>query len=240
MRQLLFRLCEASDGRKFAFLTDQPDVEDMFDGGYKVAYKFRDAGNGQELLARWRSAYSVTSREFEQLPDDDELPEGVQQAFDTMISSLIPSVDVFFCDYNLAIEADLPICNNVMDRYRSTDFVLFSCEELIGNDPSTQPYMVSYASPRYPGSGNTGSQHRIYCKTDAFAFCQAVHAIVIQREKDSLTGGHIRTEVDTYISEPSIEAPTAEQVINRFVESLPQYNSSIKALSAPESHSNEE
>ncbi|MDP2575303.1 hypothetical protein CW749_05740 [Vibrio sp. vnigr-6D03] len=240
MRQLLFRLCEASDGRQFAFLTDQPDVEDMFDSGYKVAYKYRDSGNGQELLAKWRASYSVTSQEFEQLPDDDELPEGLQSAFDTMISSLIPGVDVFFCDYNLAIEADLPICNDMMDRYRSTDFVLFSCEELIGNDPSTQPYMVSYASARYPESGNTGSQHRIYCKTDPFAFCQAVHAIVIQREKDALTGGHIRTEVDTYINEKPIEAATAEQVINRFVEALPQFNSSIKALNAPDSLSNKE
>ncbi|GLQ73462.1 hypothetical protein [Vibrio penaeicida] len=240
MRQLLFRLCEASDGRQFAFLTDQPDVEDMFDSGYKVAYKFRDNGNGQELLAKWRASYSVTSQEFEQLPDDDELPEGLQSAFDTMISSLIPGVDVFFCDYNLAIEADLPICNDMMDRYRSTDFVLFSCEELIGNDRSTQPYMVSYASARYPESGNTGSQHRIYCKTDPFAFCQSVHAIVIQREKDALTGGHIRTEVDTYINEKPIEATTAEQVINRFVEALPQYNSSIKALNAPDSLSSKE
>lgn len=233
MRQLLFRLCEASDGRKFAFLTDQPDVEDQFDSGYKVAYKFRDSTSGQELLARWRTAYSVKSREFDALPEEDELPEGVQQAFDTMMSSLIPGVDIFFCDYNLAINADAPICNHVMEKYRSTDFVLFSCEELIGNDPTTQPYMVSYAAPRYPDSGNSGSQHRIYCKTDNFAFCQAIHAIITQRERDSLTGGHIRTEVDTYISQPTVEEKTAEQVINRFVEALPQFNSGIKALSAP-------
>lgn len=37
MRQLHFRLCEASDGRVFAFLTDQPETEDLFDSGYKVA-----------------------------------------------------------------------------------------------------------------------------------------------------------------------------------------------------------
>ncbi|MBD1557260.1 hypothetical protein HC752_09925 [Vibrio sp. S9_S30] len=235
MRQLLFRLCEASDGRQFAFLTDQPSIEDLFDSGYKVAYKFRDNSNGQELLAKWRASYSVSSQQFEPLPNNDELPKEVQSAFDTMISSLILGVDVFFCDYNLAIEADLPICNNMIDRFRSTDFVLFSCEELIGNDPSTQPYMVSYASARYPESGNTGSQHRIYCKTDSFAFCQAVHAIVIQREKDALTGGHIRTEIDTYINGKPIDAATAEQVINRFVETLPQFNSSIKALNAPDS-----
>jgi hypothetical protein len=233
MRQLLFRLCEASDGRIFTFLTDQPNVDDLFDNGYKVAYKYRDIQRGKLLLARWKRAYSVKSLEYEQLPEQDELPEGVQKAFDTMISNLVPGVDVFFCDYNLAIEADLPICNNIMEQYRSTDFVLFSCETLIGNDPTTQPYMVSYASPRYPETGNTGSQHRIYCKTDAFAFCQAINAIVIQREKDALTGGHIRTEVDNYIGEPPVKPSVAEQVINRFVEALPQYNSSIKALSAP-------
>ncbi|AIS58000.1 hypothetical protein ABF162_22025 [Vibrio coralliilyticus] len=233
MRQLLFRLCEASDGRTFAFLTDQPDVEDYFDSGYKVAYKYRDGHKGKQLLARWRNSYSVKSQNYSQVPEQDELPEGVQNAFDTMISSLIPGVDVFFCDYNLAIEADLPICNQVMDNYRSTDFVLFSCEELIGNDPNTQPYMVSYAAPRYPESGNTGSQHRIYSKTDGFAFAQAVNAIVNQRDRDALNGGHIRSEVDTYISEPSVKKSVAEQVINRFVETLPQFNSNVKALSAP-------
>lgn len=112
MRQLLFRLGEAADGRIFAFLTDQPDVEDYFDSGYKVAYKHRDSSSGKELLARWRHAYTVTSREFEQLPQQDELPEGVQAAFNTMVASLLPGVDVMFCDYNLAIEADLPICKD--------------------------------------------------------------------------------------------------------------------------------
>ncbi|WP_245609137.1 hypothetical protein [Vibrio rhizosphaerae] len=234
MRQLLFRLCQAADGRHFAFLTDQPDVEDLFDNGYKVAYKNRDRSTGDGMLARWRKAYSVKSATYQQLPEQDGLPDGVQNAFDTMIRNLIPGVDVFFCDYNLAIEADLPICNHMMEQYRSTDFVLFSCEELIGNDPTTQPYMVSYAAPRYQDGGNTSSQHRIYCKTDAFAFCQSIHAIVVQQEKDALSGGHIRTEVDTYIGEPPVEAAVAEQVINRFVEALPQYNSSVKALKAPQ------
>ncbi|MDW6001883.1 hypothetical protein [Vibrio mangrovi] len=234
MRQLLFRLCEATDGRHFAFLTDQPDVEDLFDSGYKVAYKDKDKSTGDGMLARWKKAYSVKSVPYQQLPEQDELPEGVQNAFNTMIRNLIPGIDIFFCDYNLAIEADLPICNDMMETYRSTDFVLFSCEELIGNDPTTQPYMVSYAAPRYKNGGNTSSQHRIYCKTDAFAFCQAIHAIVVQQEKDALTGGHIRTEVDTYVGEPPVEAAVAEQVINRFVEALPQYNSSVKALNAPQ------
>lgn len=234
MSQLLFRLCEASDGRVFAFLTDQPNVEDIFDSGYKVAYKHRDASNGSELLARWRTSYAVKSVEFDPLPEEDELPAGLQTAFDILVANLISGVDVFFCDYNLAIEANLPICNNMMDTYKSTDFVLFSCDEMIGNDPTTQPYLVSYAAPRYPESSNIGQQHRIYSKTDAFAFCQAVHAIVIQREKDSLTGGHIRTELDTYISENTIEENAAEQMINRFVESTTQHRSNdndSKALS---------
>lgn len=218
--QLVFRLCEASDGRKFAFLTDQPDVEDLFDSGYKVAYKLRDNDNGQELLARWRNAYSVKSKSFSQVEEGDGLPESVQSAFNTMLSSLLPGIDILFCDYNLGIKANLAICDKAMDTYRSTDFVLFSCDSMIGNDPKSQPYLVSYAAPRYEDGKNTGSQHRVYSKTDAFAFCQAIHAIVYQRERDSLTGGHIRTEVDTYISEPTVEAAAAEQVINRFVESL--------------------
>lgn len=233
MRQLLFRLCTASDGRVYAFLTDQPDVEDYFDNGYKVAYKHRDQDTGKELLAKWRTAYTVMSKHYSQLPEGDELPEAVQQAFDTMISSLIPGVSVFFCDYNLAIEADLPICNHIIEKYRSTDFILFSCDQLIGNDPTTQPYMVSYALPRYPDSGNTGKQHRLYCKTENFAFARAINAIINQRERDDLSGGHIRTEIDSYICEPPVGATVAEQVINRFVESLAQHNSSIKALSAP-------
>lgn len=233
MRQLHFRLCEASDGRVFAFLTDQPETEDLFDSGYKVAYKHRDDNTGKELLARWRSSFTVKSEEFSQIPEQDELPEGVQKSFDIMVSSLLPGVDVMFCDYNLGIEADLPICNGMMDKYRSTDFVLFSCEELIGNDPSTQPYMVSYSAPRYPETGNEGSQHRIYCKTDSFAFACAINAIVNQRERDALNGGHIRTELDSYISLPPVSEAVAGQVINRCIEALPQFNSGIKALEAP-------
>ncbi|CAG8999228.1 MAG: hypothetical protein CENE_01197 [Candidatus Celerinatantimonas neptuna] len=230
MRQLLFRLCEASDGQHFAFLTDQPEVEDRFDSGYKNAYKLRDRSTGMELLARWRHSYTVTSAEFEELSESDELPEPVQQAFDTMIAQLVVGVDVFFCDYNLAIGADLPICNHVMDKYRSTDFVLFSCDTLVGNDPTTQPYMVSYAAPRYPTGQGVAQQHRIYCKTDHFAFCQAIQAIVQQRERDAVNGGHIRNEDDPYIGEDPAEAKVAEQAINRFVEGLGQHNSQIKRL----------
>lgn len=230
MRQLLFRLCEASDGQHFAFLTDQPEVEDRFDSGYKNAYKLRDQSTGMELLARWRKSYTVKSAEFEALPESDELPEQVQQAFDTMMAQLIIGVDVFFCDYNLAIKADLPICNHVMDQYRSTDFVLFSCDTLVGNDPTTQPYMVSYAASRYPTGQGVAQQHRIYCKTDHFAFCQAIGAIVQQRERDAINGGHIRNEDDLYIGEDPADEQVAEQAINRFVEGLGQHNSQIKRL----------
>lgn len=226
MSQLIFRLCEASDGRIFACLSDQSNVEDAFDSGYKVAYKNRDHANGTELLASWRNSFMVKSTEFNKLPEDQDLPAEVQSAFDSMIASLINGVDVFFCDYNLGIQANAPICNNIMDNYKSTDFVLFSCEEMIGNDPRTQPYLVSYAAPRYPDTGNTGRQHRIYSKTDAFAFCQAVHAIVVQREKDALTGGHIRTELDPYINKENIEKNHAENAINQFVTAIQQSGTS--------------
>ncbi|MFM2480563.1 hypothetical protein [Celerinatantimonas sp. YJH-8] len=224
MRQLLFRLCQSSDGQHFAFLTDQPEVEDRFDSGYKIAYKYRDRSNGLEQLAHWYQAYSVKSVEFEALAEAEELPEAVQKAFDIMIAQLIVGVDVFFCDYNLAIEADLPICNNMMDRYRSTDFVLFSCDQLVGNDPTTQPYMVSYAAPRYLTGQKIAQQHRIYSKTDHFAFCQAIHAIVLQRERDALNGGHIRSEEDHYIAEKNVDDKVAQQALNRFAELITQLN----------------
>ncbi|KZN13048.1 hypothetical protein [Marinomonas sp. TW1] len=237
MSQLIFRLCEASDGRIFACLSDQPNVEDVFDSGYKVAYKNRDNSNGTELLASWRSSFIVKSAEFNKLPEDAELPAEIQSAFDTMMASLIKGVDVFFCDYNLGIQANAPICNNIMDNYKSTDFVLFSCEEMIGNDPRTQPYLVSYAAPRYPDTGNIGRQHRIYSKTDAFAFCQAVHAIVVQREKDALTGGHIRTELDPYINQENVEKSHAENAINQFVKAIQHSSGTAQtnlALAGPE------
>ncbi|ADZ91896.1 hypothetical protein [Marinomonas mediterranea] len=232
MRQLLFRLGEASDGRHYAFITDQPDIDDMFDSGYKTAYKHRDTSTGRELLARWQHTFSVKSKEFDIMPEEDALPDLLQKAFDSMMNRLVNGIDVFFCDYNLAIEADLPICNNVMDRFRSTDFVLFSCEELIGNDPTTQPYMVSYAAPRYPNSSNSGSQHRIYSKTDPFAFSLAINAIVTQRERDNLNGGHIRSEIDAYISDNIVNEQEAELAINQFVDVLSKYLHSKAAIDA--------
>ncbi len=229
MKQLLFRLCEASDGRIYSFLTDQPDAGDFFDSGYKVAYKHRDKGNSDGLLARWRSSYTVKTDEFEQLPEKEQLPDAIKDSFNSMVSTLLPGVDVMFCDYNLGIEADLPICNDMMDSYRSTDFVLFSCEELIGNDPRTQPYMVSYAVPRYPETGNASSQHRIYSKTESFAFARAINAIVNQRERDALNGGHIRTEVDVYMGEPPVTEAVAEKAIKRFVETIQHQSNGVNA-----------
>ena len=112
------------------------------------------------------------------------------------------------------------MCNKVMDTYRSTDFVLFSCADIVGDDPAVQPYQVSYAVPRYDQSTPIAQQHRIYCKTDTFAFCQAINAIVLQRHKDNLTGGHIRAELTPYISEPSVDASVAKRAINHFAEAL--------------------
>ena len=233
MNKLLFRSCEASDGRKFAFLTDQPEVEECFDHGYKVAYKDRDGSQNPELLAKWAKAFTVTSDEFTLLPESDQIPAEVMSAFNDMLSSLLHGIDVLFCDYNLGVEGDLPMCNEVMDSHKSTDFVLFSCADIVGDDPNVQPYMVSYAAPRYASGGQVSQQHRIYCKTDPFAFCQAINAIVIQRKKDNLTGGHIRSDVEPYIAEQANDAQAAGMAINRFVEMLKRFNGDVKALAAP-------
>ena len=98
MSKILFRSCVASDGRKFAFLTDQPEVEELFDQGYKVAYKNRDGSHNTELLARWQDAFSVTSVDFMPVPEADEIPSPVLNSFNQMVATLIKGVDVFFCD----------------------------------------------------------------------------------------------------------------------------------------------
>lgn len=233
MRNLLFRSCEASDGRKYAFLTDQTEVEECFDNGYKVAYKDRDGSNKPELLAHWNNEFTVKSPNFSLLPESDEISEELFSAFNTMIESLIKGIDVLFCDYNLGIEGDLPMCNDAMDKHKSTDFVLFSCADIVGDDPTTQPYMVSYAPPRYESGAKIAKQHRIYCKTDPFSFCQAINAIVVQRKKDNLMGGHIRTDIDPYIIETAMDKNSSKQAIDRFVETIKRLNGDIKRLSAP-------
>ncbi|KGJ87937.1 hypothetical protein [Colwellia psychrerythraea] len=234
MKKILFRSCEAADGRKFAFLTDQPEVEECFDNGYKVAYKDRDGSNNPELLAHWNKEFTVSSEAFTLLPDTDEIPSEVQSAFTNMVAGLIKGIDVLFCDYNLGVEGDLPMCNEVMELHKSTDFVLFSCADIVGDDPSVQPYMVSYAAPRYKTGAQVSMQHRIYCKTEAFAFCQSINAIVVQRKKDNLIGGHIRTDLDPYVAESVVDEGAAKQAIDRFVEMVKRLNGDIKTLAAPQ------
>jgi hypothetical protein len=235
MRKLLFRSCEAADGRRFAFLTDQPEVEEAFDNGYKVAYKDIDGSNNSNLLAHWKSEFTVESQPFNLIAETGEIPEEVMSGFNLMVSALIKGVDVLFCDYNLGVEGDLPMCNELMDKFRSTDFVLFSCADIVGEDPSVQPYMVSYAAPRYKTGAKIAKQHRIYCKTDNFAFCQAINAIVVQRKKDDLMGGHIRSELTPYIVEPPIDQAAAQIEVSRYVDTVRRFNGDIKALDAPNS-----
>lgn len=230
MSKLLFRSCQAADGRRFAFLTDQPEAEEAFDNGYKVAYKDRDGTGNNQLLAQWKDEMTVTSIEFELHPDSAQIPAELQLGFNNMIAALIKGVDVFFCDYNLAVEGDLPMCNEMMDTYRSTDFVLFSCADIVGEDPTVQPYMVSYSAPRYDKGARISQQHRIYCKTDNFAFCQAINAIVVQRKKDNLMGGHIRSDLDNYISEAPVDAATAEKELNQLVAIVQRLSGEVKAL----------
>lgn len=220
MNRLLFRSCVAADGRKFAFLTDQLEVDECFDHGYKVAYKDRDGSNNPELLACWSKSFTVISETFSLLPEGDEIPPEIMDAFNDMLSSLILGIDVFFCDYNIGVEGDLPMCNEVMEKHKSTDFVLFSCADIVGYDPNVQPYMVSYAAPRYTSGSQVSQQHRIYCKTDHFAFCQAINVIVVQRQKDNLNGGHIRSDIDAYIADPAIDEQLANAALNRFVDML--------------------
>lgn len=233
MRKLLFRCCEAADGRKYAFLTDQPEVEEAFDNGYKVAYKDMDGSNNPELLANWKSEMTVESQPFKLVAESAEIPTEVMSSFKSMVSTLIKGVDVFFCDYNLGVEGDLPMCNELMDQHKSTDFVLFSCADIVGDDPSVQPYMVSYASPRYDTGAKVAQQHRIYCKTDNFAFCQAINAIVVQRKKDNLMGGHIRSELTPYIAEPNVDEATASLEVSRFVDTVRRITGETKAIPAP-------
>lgn len=233
MRKLLFRSCEAADGRKFAFLTDQPEVEECFDNGYMVAYKNRDDSKNVQLLAQWKKAFTVSSEEFTLLPENDEIPEEVTTAFNNMVTGLLKGIDVFFCDYNLGIEGDLPMCNEIMELHKSTDFVLFSCADIVGDDPSVQPYMVSYAAPRYQEGKQLAKQHRIYCKTDHFAFGESINAIVTLRDKNNLSGGHIRKDLDPYIAEEIVSDDVAHQAISRFVEMVKRLNGDVKALAAP-------
>lgn len=234
MTKLVFRSAEAADGRKFALLTDQPDVEEAFDSGYKVAYKSLAGGPNKELLAHWRSNMEVTSTEFTMVADNGKIPDELMEGFDSMVANLINGIDVLFCDYNLGIEGDRPMCNGIMEKYTSTDFILFSCADIVGEDTREQPYMVSYAAPRYKKGAQLAQQHRIYCKTDHFAFSQSINAIVAQRNRDNLIGGHIRDDVTPYITQPLVEKDAAKNELERFVATINRLNGEPKALKAPE------
>jgi hypothetical protein len=233
MSKLLFRSCEAADGRKFAFLTDQENVVDCFDSGYKVAYKDRDGSNNSELLAHWKNEFTVLSEPFTLLESSSEIPQELAAAFDSMVATLIKGIDVLFCDYNLGIEGDLPMCNNMMDKYPSTDFVLFSCDSIVGDDPSVQPYIVSYRPPRYDEGKKKALQHRIYCMTDDFAFCKAINAIVMQRNRDNLNGKPIRTDLDSNIAESLVGENDAETALEQFVDIVKKLSGETKLLGAP-------
>lgn len=212
MKQLIFTLCETGDGKKIAALTSQPGVESLFNGASKVAYKPR-----HEESSNWRSFYSIKSDEFNLLPVGDNIPQNIQLAFDNLISSLIDGIDIFFCDYNLAISADLPICNNMMDKYRSTDFVIISPLSIIGTDPRTQPYRVSYAIPRYPNTENTSTQSRIYCKEDGLALKEALNAIETMRAREERVGS-LMVGINPYIAKRVIKKDSAQKAINDFLD----------------------
>ncbi|PSW03799.1 hypothetical protein C9I89_16320 [Photobacterium lipolyticum] len=226
MPNLTFRAGTAIDGTRFALLTDQGDITDPFDNAYKISYRDRGLTENSYQLPTWEAAYTASSKPFEMIPESRELPQSVQDGFTTMVAALIKGVDVFFCDYNLAISDDHPMCNEIMDKYRNTDFVLFSCADIVGSDPSQQPYCVSYAAPRYDSKTNPAVQHRIYCKTEAFAFLQAVNAIVHQRTIDQYAGGNIREEH----RDPLINASDATRELNQFIDVIGRLQGEVKAL----------
>lgn len=217
MRKLIFRSFEAMDGRKFAFLTDQPEVEYCFDGACISAYEDLMNVEKSKTPSLLKDLVKVESTEFSLVSVESEISQEIIDAFDSMISNLVKGIDVFFCDYNLGVEGDLPMCNNVMELYPSTDFVLFSCADIVGQDPKIQPYMVSYAAPRYETGIDVPKQHRIYCQTDSFAFRQAILAIVGQREKDDRNSARIRADQDSYVGEARCSQGPAQTEMNRFV-----------------------
>ena len=175
MSKLTFRSCLAKDQHRFAILSDQEGVINAFDTGYKNAY--RDGSN----LANWAEQFTAESRELDGL-----LPILLKYRTGCAVVSLcfdilVKGVDVMFLDYNFGIEGDRATSIEVLDNYKSTDFILFSHDKIIGEDPYTQPYMVSYNVPRYDHDANSSGQHRIYCRTDPFAFQKAISAIISQR-----------------------------------------------------------
>jgi|GEM_PF-1605724 len=215
MSKLTFRSCLAKDQHRFAILSDQEGVINAFDTGYKNAY--RDGSN----LANWAEQFTAESRELDGLlPDSIEVSDGLRGSFHSCFDILVKGVDVMFLDYNFGIEGDRATSIEVLDNYKSTDFILFSHDKIIGEDPYTQPYMVSYNVPRYDHDANSSGQHRIYCRTDPFAFQKAISAIISQRERQNLTGGHIRADYHPYIADAPATQETATKVLNEFADKI--------------------
>lgn len=224
MAKLVYRSRRASDGRQFALLTDQENVEEAFDSGFKVAYK--NHGQDSILKREWGRQMICESSDFDMMDDTGTVPNELMETFNSVVSNLIKGIDVFFCDYNLGIKGDAPMCNDIMNTYRSTDFVLFSCSSIIQHDPQNQPYFVSYAMPRYDVGAQQAQQHRIYCKTDHFAFSQAISTILVQRNKDELSGGIIREDLEPYIVDKLINKNDATNELERFVTMIKRLNQS--------------
>lgn len=164
MKKLLFRLCEAVDGRRFAILTEQAKVEECFDNGCKMAYQDMAGCYHGASLAQWQNEYSIESIEFDDMAMEEQSIQELLAHFNHMIVSLLKGIDVFFCAYHLGAVADRMVCHEMMDRYKSTDFVIFSCPDIASYEPVTKPQMVTYALPRYQAGARIAKQHRIYCR----------------------------------------------------------------------------
>ncbi|QPB83441.1 hypothetical protein CWC22_010770 [Pseudoalteromonas rubra] len=212
MSTLSFRLCEAPDGRRFACLSDQPEVTELFDLGYTLASRNRHSVIPTLPRQSWASEYSVTGEAFTPLQVKEELPQGIRYAFNALLSELIEGVDVLFCSYALGNANSLPVCDDIMDRYRTTDFVLFPQAANHSKVSDIPPYLVSYSLPRNELSSI--EQHRIYCQLSSFAFAQAFQAIIEQRVKAGQTFCDLTQMTST------IDKLTAQRAINRFTECL--------------------
>lgn len=212
MSTLSFRLCEAVDGRRFACLSDQPEVTDLFDLGYTLASRNRHSVIPTLPHQSWASEYSVTGESFAPLQAETGLPPGVRYGFNALLSELLEGVDVLFCSYALGNANGLPVCDDMMDRYRTTDFVLFPQAATHSKVSDIPPYLVSYSLPRDDQTGT--EQHRIYCQLSSFAFAQAFQAIIELRVK----AAQISCDPTQATSTP--DKLTAQRAINRFTECL--------------------
>lgn len=215
MSKLVFRSCLTDDDLRIGILSDQEGVINAFDTAYKNAYR-----KGKNL-ADWKEQFTAESHPLSGLlPEKVAVSDSLRSAFQSSFDILVKGVAIMFFDYNFGIEGDRPTSIKVLDTYKSTDFIIFSHDKIIGSDPSVQPYMVSYNVPRYDDDANVSGQHRIYCRTDPFAFQKAINAIVTQRERQDLIGGHIRSDVHPYIIEAAATQETATKVLNEFADKI--------------------